>query len=226
MSSLRRRLVPTLDGKRLIVVAGGPPRRHAFADGTLVPPESEAAVLYVQDSDQTAWWDAPLVDDGESPALAVSFADEAPRTVTVGEETFTSDDVAALLGSLPAPTLSSPTEVDPGFFHTSLKAWLGEGSRPDRVVAWPYGFWAASVDEIAIDGLPAKGAVAYEARVFRGDKSEPAMFRYWLVTDANETVTASAWLGDAPDLLAEDAATFAEPSVVSADELFRVVDDG
>jgi hypothetical protein len=229
MPTERRRLVPTLDGTRLTVADSSGARRHAFADGTHVPADREVDVLYVREGgprDRLPWWDAPLDHVDASQALPLSFVDEGPRAVTVGDETFTSDDVAALLGSLPSPTLSSPTAVDPGFFHTSLKAWLGEGSSPERFVVWPYGFWAASVDPIDVGSLPRVDAVAFEARIFRGDKSEPATFRYWLVVGEDETVTASGWLGDAPDLLAEDAATFDEPPLVSADDLFRIVDDG
>mgnify|MGYP000871635861 CR=1 FL=1 len=203
-------------------------RTHAYRDGRPVPTARESDVVYVALDGDVPWFDLPLVDEQHTGAL-VPIATDAPTSVQVGDEVFTSDDVAALLGAIPGPRLSSPAAVDAGFFHTTLLAWLGEGQRPSKVVAWPYGFWAASVDEVsmpagALLGAP-RAARAYEARIFRGDTSEPETFRYWLVVDDKGAISRGGFVGDAPDLLAVDDAVFDEPRAVSADELFRALDE-
>ena len=216
-------LIPTLDGVRVLLASedASGHRRYVHEDGTDVDPARAGDIQFAaalsssshEGEPSPAWWSALEIS---APKAALLFADEADIE---GDRDDVDAEVASWLmrvGEVRRPAAS--VELDPGFFHTSLQAWLGEGETPNVTAAWDYSFWKAELLPIDLDDdtVP-QGATVYEAKVWLGEHSPPDQIRYFISEPGAEPKPReSGWLTSPPDLL-QGAAEDVEASVVPCD---------
>jgi hypothetical protein len=231
---LRSGFVPVLDGERLRAAGDG----FEHEDGAAVDTTREGDIVWVNaeelaSSEQltsTGWW--TKVD-----AIGGTSLEAAALEPSTSEGTFSADDVARVLVTLAdSHTAPEPTEVEAGYFHHTLRRWLGASTDADdeaRAPLWDYDFWKAELEragEVPAPGDDDGSVEAWVARVWRGEEAEPEQYRYWI--DASDgAIQRSGWLTDPPDLLGgpEPSGAFvagaqgADPSVVEA--LLREADE-
>lgn len=212
------RFVPMLDREILLEDPDG---GLFHDDGTPVAPERLEDVVYVNASEArrrveasaTGWWRA--IDRG---GPASQEGDPLTSDVRVGEVVFTPNDVSAMLVAV--ASAHDPGDpiglVDAGFFHRTLVRWMGldDDDAPSVAPRWDYRFWKAQLHlEGKLDrathalarGVEAGGTGevrAWTAEVWRGENAAPERYRYWVAFDDDGRVAESAWLSEAPDLLA------------------------
>lgn len=128
------------------------------------------------------------------------------------------------------------SEIEAGFFHTTLVRWMGLAPEGDvaaaRAPAWDYGFWKAELIEegevaghaaaLMGDAAPSR-VTTWCAVVWRGegDAEGPERYRYWVACDELGLVKGSGWLTKPPDLLGDgdghvDTSAFATSDVEPA----------
>ncbi|MFZ9887063.1 MAG: hypothetical protein ACO3JL_06140, partial [Myxococcota bacterium] len=127
-------------------------------------------------------------------------------------------DVAALLRVIAETPPSAPDlpPIDAGFFHRTLMRWMGLAPNDDspagRAPLWDYRFWKAELlaegsEEghaaiLSADAQPLQ-VRTWSAIVYRGARSDPERYRYWVAFDSLGRVGGSGWLSSPPDLLVD-----------------------
>ncbi len=210
-------LIPTLDGKRVLLASedASGRQRYVHEDGTAIAAERAGDIVYTQAFASTsserepppAWWAAVKAETDLGELL---FAD-APD-----DEAADAEVASWLMAVGQSHRPQATVQLDAGFFHSTLRAWLGESDGPSKAAAWDYSFWKAELFSIDFDDdtVP-KGARVFEAKVWLGEDTPPDFIRYFIAADEGEsadgasaepsnddaTGVTSGWLSPPPDLL-------------------------